>query len=182
MNTTTTTTSSDSGSDATNMRPGGRGRGPGRAVAPVQDTAVRFSVWGPQPTTVRASSGGGRDEAPYLSVTVGNCLTYAYDTAAADCYLAAWTEAVHIARSLRLPEQPPLTGQRTSTPGQDFAVACTVRGQQHTSVHGHVTTGRPTLTVAVGSVTVQVHTASAAVSYLAAWNRAATATALLESE
>lgn len=130
---------------------------------------------------MRASSGGGRDGAPYLAVTIGDCLTYAYDAAAVESYRGAWAEAVHIARTRRLPEHPTTPGQRLAPPGEDFAVACTVRGAQDVSVHGHTPAGgRPVIAVAVGSVTVHVHTGSAAASCLHAWTRAATVTALLE--
>lgn len=48
--------------------------------------------------------------APYLAVTVRDCLTYAYDPAVS-CYGAARAEAVQIARALRMTEQQPRAGR-----------------------------------------------------------------------
>lgn len=65
--------------------------------------AVQFAAWGPQDSSVKASSGGGRGGAPYVVVGVGTCLTYAYDQAAVDSLLC--TSAVKVMASTPCPAQ-----------------------------------------------------------------------------
>ena len=163
----------------------GTGTGTGSTVRSGSRTGehvvtVQFGAWGPQETHVTASSGGGRDGAPYVAVTVGALLTYAYTKAAVDSHLDAWTKAAEVNRFVRLPEFAPASGHRRHV-GEDLVVACTVSaGQQHSVTSQAGADGRPVLIVTVGAVTVHVHTPTALHSYLAAWTRAATVTALLE--
>jgi hypothetical protein len=145
--------------------------------------AVQFDVWGPQHVRVRASSGGGRGGGrPYLAVTVGECLTYVYDSDAFVSYLSAWRQAAALNRAVRLPEFGPLREQQQAfAHGVDFAVGANVTGEQHTAVVATTqATGRQVLTVVVGGVTVRVHTTTALLSYVAGWTRAETARAILE--
>lgn len=142
--------------------------------------AVQFAVWGPQDTSVKASTGGGRGGAPYVVVQVGASLTYAYDQAAIDSYVRAWEAAERMNTSVRLPEFAPASASRRHT-GEDLSVLCNVSAEQRSSVFSTTgADGRPVITVTVGAVTVDVHTTSALSSYLAAWHRAATVTGLLE--
>ena len=72
--------------------------------------AVSFDAWGPQEKAVHASGGGGRGDAPYVAVTVGKCLTYAYDRDALGAHLRAWRRAAELNRGLRLPGAPTPSG------------------------------------------------------------------------
>ncbi len=76
------------------------------APRPVQrghNVAVQFSAWAAQKIQVRASGGGGRNDQPYIAVTVGECLTYVYDRDALTSHLRAWKDAAKQNESLRLP-------------------------------------------------------------------------------
>lgn len=148
---------------------------PGESVATVQ-----FGAWGPQVVRVLAHSGGGRNDQAYVAVTVGACVTYAYDRAAVASYVAAWTEAAQANRCVRLPEFAPESGHLLHF-GEDLTVACNVTAAQRHSVSSSTgPDGRPVMTVTVGAVSVRVHTTSALQSYLSAWTKAATVTSLLQ--
>jgi hypothetical protein len=172
MSTSTSTNGKTStGADST-VRPGLR---TGEHVV-----AVQFAAWGPQDSSVKASSGGGRGGAPYVVVQVGTCLTYAYDQAAIDSHVLAWEAAERMNRTVRVPEFTPASATRRHA-GEDLSVLCNVSAdQRHTVTSSTGPDGRPVLTVTVGAVTVDVHTTTALRSYLAAWRKAATVTGMLE--
>ena len=129
---------------------------------------------------MRAYSDGGRGGAPYIVVGVGACLTYAYDRAAVDSYESAWEDAERMNRSVRLPEFAPATATRRHA-GEDLSVLCNVSAEQRSTVlSGTGADDRPVITVTVGAVTVDVHTTTALLSYLAAWRKAAAVTGMLE--
>jgi hypothetical protein len=141
---------------------------------------VRFAAWGPQDSSIRASSGGGRGGAPYIAVQVGACLTYAYDRAAVRSHLEAWQQAEKVNRSVRLPEFLPATASRRHA-GEDLTVLCNISAAQHFAVTSNIGPDRrPVITVIVGAVTVDAHTTTALRSHLAAWRRAWTVTELLQ--
>ena len=152
----------------------------GRPVLGPHTVAVQFGAWGPQRVQVGASGGGGRDDLPYVAVTVGDCLTYVYDRAALASHVRAWQDAAALNRGLRLPEQPvPADAHRHA--GQDLALVCTVQGAQRHTVTGAGEPTGPVLTVVVGAVTVRVHTTTALVSYLTGWTRADALAAILDT-
>ena len=148
-----------------------------RPVRGEHAVAVSFDAWGPQGKAVHASGGGGRGDAPYVAVTVGGCLTYAYDRAALGAHLRAWRRAAELNRGLRLPEQPAPDAPRG---GQDVALLTNASGPLRYTAHGGVEPGGPVLTVIVGAVTVRVHTTSALASYLAAWTQAEALAGILD--
>ncbi len=169
-----TTTSSKSGTATTDstVRP--------RLRAGEHVVAVQFAAWGPQDTSVKASSGGGRAGAPYVVIQVGTCLTYAYDQAAINSHVRAWEAAERMNLTVRVPEFTPASASRRHV-GEDLSVLCNVSGEQRSSVLSTTgADGRPLITVTVGAVTIDVHTTTALRSYLAAWRKAATVTGLLE--
>ena len=174
----TDTSSTSKASNTSNTSTTGQGRPGARMGEHV--VAVRFSAWGPQEVIVRAYSEGGRGGASYLVIGVGACVTYAYDQAAVDSHVTAWQEADQVNRSVRLPEFAPTSAHQRHV-GEDLAVICNVTAEQrHSVVSSTGPDGRPVLTVTVGAVAVEVHTTTALRSYLAAWRKAATVTAMLE--
>ncbi len=81
---------------------------------------------------------------------------------------------------MRLPELPPTSGTGRHA-GQDLGVLCQVSAEQPRSVTSSTgPDGRPSITVTVGAVTVEVHTTTALRSYLAAWLKARSVAGLLE--
>jgi hypothetical protein len=65
-------------------------------------------------------AGGGRNDLPYIAVTVGECLTYVYDRGALMSYLRAWQQAVEHNHVTRMPV---ITAPgKATTAGQDFAI------------------------------------------------------------
>ena len=165
-------TTTKSSTQATNSVRPGSGYG-------LHTVAVTFSAWGPQAKRVRASGGGGRGDAAYVAVTVGDCLTYSYDRDALRSHLRAWQEAAEVNRSLRLPEQPAREAAARQG-GQDVALVCTVTGAQRFTATSAVEAGAPVLSVVIGAVTVRVHTTTALASYLAAWTEAQTLAGILD--
>lgn len=133
--------------------------------------AVAFSVWHSQPVKVTAASVGGRGDKPHVVVWVGECLTYVYDREALRSHVDAWREAAKQNTSVRLPAKPTASG--TLQNGQDLALVRNVYGRQwHAVLAEQTSTGSVVITVAVGAVTVRVHSAEALRSYLLAWTRA----------
>jgi hypothetical protein len=145
---------------------------PARPVPGAHAVAVMFSHWGHQDSKVDCHSGGGRNDQPYIAVTVGECLTYVYDRGALLSYLRTWERAAEHNTVTRLP----VTAATASAhqPGQDFAIACNVVGWQRTTVIQETTPpGVRRLTVTVGAVCVRIYASEALRSHLAAWTRAA---------
>jgi hypothetical protein len=145
---------------------------PVRPVRGAHAVAVTFSAWGYQPGKVDCHSGGGRNDQPYIAVTVGECLTYVYDRGALMSYLQAWQQAAAQNNVTRLP----VTAATASAhqPGQDFAIACNVVGWQRTTVIEETTPpGVRRIAVTVGAVCVRIYASEALRCHVAAWTRAA---------
>jgi hypothetical protein len=134
--------------------------------------AVAFSAWGAQPNKVAASCDGGRDDRAHVAVHVGDCLTYVYDRDALSSHLDAWRAAAQHNISVRLPATTTASATRSRT-GQDMALVANMHGRQWHAVLTEQTVNDTTvITVAVGAVTVRVHTAEALRCYLLAWTQA----------
>ena len=81
---------------------------------------------------------------------------------------------------MRLREFTPATATRRHA-GEDLSVLCNVTAEQRYHILSSTgADGRPVITVTVGAVGVDVHTATALRSYLTAWRKAATVTGMLE--
>lgn len=112
-------------------------------------------------------------------MTVGQCLTYAYDRDALHSHLQAWTDATRQNTTLRLPMTLPESAQPVAL--SEFAVVLSVIGPQRSRVIGEPgAQGRGVISVTVGAVTVRVHTSEALRSHLQAWTRAAALAAVLD--
>ncbi len=172
MSTSTKTTSTKTTSTKTTTAKMGRPKTPQYGLATV---AVSFSVWGPLRSRVTASGGGGRGDAPYIAVTVGDTVTYVYDRDALRSHLRAWREAVEINNGLRLPAMPPAhaAAEVAAQAGQDMALIANVSGLQRTHVTGQIdNSGAAVLTVIIGAISVRVFSSEALRSYLRAWTQA----------
>ena len=154
----------------------------GTVVRPVQrghQVAVQFSAHGVQRVDVHAHASGGRGDQPYITVTVGDCLSNHNDRDALAAHVRAWREAAAHNQSLRLPTAP--AAQVAGPDGrQDVSVVCTVFGAQQHAVTVEAGQSARVLSVRVGAVTVRVHSSAALRCYLLAWNRAQALAVILD--